>query len=535
MWRHGLPNNGPPRALMAGSCLLLCPVLILNAGWQGSYPTGNGSAFATNRTALQPQPSLAPQADQDVEVAPNDLPPPPRHVHLPLPLERHTGDLGDMVKRRAIRALVVIKPMSFFYDGGRPRGVMCEALEELQKFINKKLNPGTIKVVITFVPVRLDQLEAALTEGVGDLIAYDVAITEERSRRVAFSKPLHENAEQIIVTAPDFGPVSTLEELGGHEVYANPLTIYYENLQKVNASLRASGHEPIVIRAADPRLTNDDLIEMVNAGLIPATVTTRIRADLWSQVLKGIRPHPELVIASNVQVGMVMRKNNPHLKQLVDEFVESHAVGTSFGNTVLRRYLKNTKWVDQSTSKDRMARFRQLADIFRTYGRKYDIDYLLLAAQGYQESKLDQAVKSPAGAVGIMQVIPRYAAAQPINISNVKGNATANIHAGAKMLRHKVDRYFDDPAVDSLNRVLFALASYNAGPTRIAGLCKRAASEGLNPNVWFENVELVAAKAIGQETVNYVRNVYKYYVAYKLSQEHSNISQRETLSDALRS
>src|SRR5262249_45839165 len=191
MWRHGLPNTGPARALMAGSCLLLCPVLILNAGWQGSYPTGNGSAFATNRTALQPQPSLAPQADQDVEVAPNDLPPPPRHVHLPLPLERHTGDLGDMVKRRAIRALVVIKPMSFFYDGGRPRGVMCEALEELQKFINKKLNPGTIKVVITFVPVRLDQLEAALTEGVGDLIAYDVAITEERSRRVAFSKPLH--------------------------------------------------------------------------------------------------------------------------------------------------------------------------------------------------------------------------------------------------------------------------------------------------------------------------------------------------------
>ena len=503
---------------MPGACVLLSLVVILSAdGKQDPYPAGHGHAFATNRTATRPQPSLAPQGDQDVEVAPNDLPPPPRHVHLPLPLERHTGDLGDMVKRRAIRALVVIKPMSFFYDGGRPRGVMYETLEEFQKFANKKLNPGTIRVVVTFVPVRLDQLEAAVTEGVGDLIAYDVAITEERSRRVAFSTPMLENVQQIIVTSPDFGPVSTLEELGGREVYANPLTLYYENLQKVNASLRASSHEPIVIRASDPRLTNDDLIEMVNAGLIPATVTTRIRADLWSQVLKGIRPHPELVIAENVQVGMVMRKDNPHLKQLVDEFVTSHAVGTSFGNTVLRRYLKNTKWVDQSTSSDRMARFRQLADIFRTYGREYDIDYLLLAAQGYQESKLDQAVTSPAGAVGIMQVIPRYAAAAPINISNVKGDATANIHAGAKMLRQKVDRYFDDPAVDALNRVLFALASYNAGPTRIAGLRKRAAAAGLNPNVWFENVELVAAQAIGQETVNYVRNVYKYYVAYKLS------------------
>jgi membrane-bound lytic murein transglycosylase MltF len=468
------------------------------------------------------EPSVAsPQDDQDVEVAPNDLPSPTRDLHLPLPVDRHTGDLGDMVKRRAIRALVVINPIGFFYDGGLPRGVMFEALQEFQKLVNQKLKTGTIKVAVTFVPVRLDQLEAALTEGTGDLIAYEVAITPERSQRVAFSTPLHENVQQIIVTAPDFGPVSSLNDLGGREVYANPLTSYYQNLRKVNESLRASGHAPIIIRAADTRLSNDDLIEMVNAGLIPATVTTRNRAELWSQVLKGIRPNPGLVIAKNVPVAMVMRKNNPQLKQLVDEFVRSHAVGTSFGNTLLRRYLKNTKWVDQSTSKEGMVRFRKLDDIFTTYGRKYEIDHLLLAAQGYQESKLNQALRSPAGAVGIMQVIPRYAVASPINIPDVASSATANIHAGAKMLRHKVDTYFRDPAVDPLNRVLFTLASYNAGPSRIAGLRKRAAARGLNPNVWFENVELVAAQAIGQETVNYVRNVYKYYVAYKLSEKHT--------------
>jgi membrane-bound lytic murein transglycosylase MltF len=505
--------------------LLLCLALILTADCNGkTHPTAIAAA-ATNSTATPPESSAAPQPGEDLEVAPNDLPPPPRHVHLPLPRERHTDDLDHMVKRRAIRALVVINPIGFFYDRGLPRGLMYEGLEEFQKFINKKLNTGTIKVKVTFVPVRLDQLETALTEGMGDLIAYEVAVTEERSRRVAFSTPIRENLQQIIVTAPDFGPVSTLEELGGREVYVNPLTIYYKNLQKVNASLRASGHQPIIIRAADPRLTNDDLIQMVHAGLIPATVTTAIRAELWSQVLKGIRPHPELVIAKNVQVAMVMRKNNPRLKRAVDEFIGSHLVGTTFGNVLLRRYLKNTKWVEQSTSKERIARFHHLDEIFRTYGRQYDIDHLLLAAQGYQESKLNQSLKSPAGAVGIMQVIPRYAAASPINIRDVKSNPTANIHAGAKMLRHKVDRYFDDPAVDPLNRVLFALASYNAGPTRINRLRKRAASEGLNPNVWFENVELVAAQAIGQETVNYVRNVYKYYVAYRLSEGHSNIPQ----------
>lgn len=532
MWRRRQINTGFTGCLIAGSSLLLCLPLILSAGSaKETRPTETDNP-ALNSTATASDVRVPPQDGQDVEVAPNDLPPPTRHVRLPLPLQHHTGDLSDMVKRRAIRALVVVNPIGFFYERGLPRGLMYETLEEFQKFLNRKLNTGTIKVAVTFVPVRLDELETALTEGKGDLIAYEVAATPERSRRVAFSKPIRENVQQIIVTAPDFGPVSTLEGLGGREVYVNPVTIYYENLQKVNASLRASGHEPILIRSADPRLTNDDLIQMVNAGLIPATVTTRLRAELWSQVLKGIRLHPELAITKNVQVAMVMRKNNPHLKQLVDEFVGSHAAaGTSLGNTLLRRYLKNTKWVDQATSKEPMARFHHLDGTFRTYGRQYDIDYLLLAAQGYQESKLNQALQSPAGAVGIMQVIPRYAAAAPINVTDVKGNANANIHAGAKMLRHKVDRYFADPAVDPLNRVLFALASYNAGPNRIAGLRKRAESQGLNPNVWFENVELVAAQAIGQETVNYVRNVYKYYVAYKLSEDHSNTSP-STLSHA---
>ncbi|HEX7795375.1 MAG TPA: transporter substrate-binding domain-containing protein [Vicinamibacterales bacterium] len=516
-------RNDSSRAGISGICLLLWLALFLSPGCKKAAPGAEIAADQTDPAGAPSEPPVAlPQADQDVEVAPNDPPPPARDIHLPLPREQHTGDLGDMVKRRAIRALVVINPIGFFYDAGLPRGVMFEALQEFQKFVNKKLNTGTIKVAVTFVPVRFDQLEAALTEGTGDLIAYPVAITPERSQRVAFSSPLHENVQHIIVTAPDFGPVSSLEDLGGREVYANPLTSYYQNLQKANETLRASGHKPIVIRAADTRLSNDDLIEMVNAGLIPATVTTQNRAELWSQVLKGIKPNPKLVIAKNVQVAMVMRKNSPQLKALVDEFVGSHAVGTSFGNTLLRRYLQNTKWVDQATSTKHLAAFRNLDGSFRTYGRKYEIDYLLLAAQGYQESKLNQALKSPAGAVGVMQVIPRYAAASPINIPNVAGSATANINAGAKMLRHKVNRYFDDPAVDSFNRVLFALASYNAGPTRIAGLRKQTASQGLNPNLWFENVELVAARAIGQETVNYVRNVYKYYVAYKLSQSQTS-------------
>ena len=208
-----------------------------------------------------------------------------------------------------------------------------------------KLQTGKPGLTVTFIPMRIDQLEAALTEGLGDIIAYGVVITPDREKRVAFSTPILTDVTQIIVTGSSFGAVSTIADLGGKEVYANPLSTYYQNLQKANETLQKDGKPLIVVKAADKNLMDDDLVQMVNAGLIPATVTTKPRADLWSKVLDHIQPHPELVIASGAQLAWVMRKNNPQLKQLVDKFVESHSVGSSFGNTLLRRYLQNTKWV----------------------------------------------------------------------------------------------------------------------------------------------------------------------------------------------
>jgi membrane-bound lytic murein transglycosylase MltF len=469
------------------------------------------SAQVAKETPSAPTPSIP-------KVSPDDPPPPSNSVRLPINVERHTGDLDEIVKRGDVRALVILNPVGFFYESGVPRGVMYESLRDFQSFINEKLKTGANKVEVSFLPVRIDQLEAALMEGMGDIIAYAVTITSERARRVAFSTPIKKGVSQIIVTGPKYGAVSTFEGLAGKEVYVNPLTVYYDNLQKVNDSLRNSGNAPIVIKAADTNLTNDDLIQMVNAGLIPATVTTGMRADLWSKILDNIKPNPELVIASGAEFAWVMRKNNPRLKQVVDEFVDSHAAGTSFGNTLIRRYLKNADWVKDSTSKKQMEKYHALKAIFQKYAGQYDFDFLLLAAQGYQESGLNQAMKSPGGAVGIMQVIPKDAAASPINIPEVS-DAAGNIHAAAKMLRNIADKYFNDPEIDPFNRALFVLASYNAGPNRIAGLREQAKEQGLDPNVWFDNVELVVAKNIGQVTVMYVRNIYKYYVAYKLALE----------------
>ncbi|MFZ0795033.1 MAG: transporter substrate-binding domain-containing protein [Candidatus Korobacteraceae bacterium] len=494
------------------ACSLSALLFLIACGKQAEQPASTGTA--------------TPPAAPAVAVSSPDQPPAPSSATtFPPAFGRRTGDLDDMVKARNIRALVLLNPISFFYDKGQPRGAMYEALEEFQKFVNQKLKTGKLQVKVTFIPMRVDQIEAALAQGVGDVIAHGIIITPDREQRVAFSTPIQKDVTQIIVTNKDFGTVSSLADLGGKEVYANPLTTYYENLQKVNQTLQKEGKTQIVIKAADKNLMDDDLVQMVNAGLIPATATTKLRATLWSQVLDHLQPQPSLIIASGEQTAWVMRKDNPQFKQLVDEFVSSHAVGTSFGSTLLRRYLQNTKWVRNSTSAEEMKKFQTNLELFQKYSGEYSFDYLMIAAQGYQESLLDQSKKNPSGAVGIMQVIPKYAAASPINIPNV-GNADGNIHAGVKMLRNIDDTYFNDPKIDSLNKTLFVFASYNAGPNRIARLRKEAAAQGLDPNVWFNNVELVAAKDIGQETVTYVANIYKYYVAYKLTVEQRNQKQK---------
>ena len=446
-------------------------------------------------------------------------------ITLPTPFGRSTDDLDAMLKRRNIRALVMINPVAFFYRNGQPMGATYEGLRELESTINQKLKTGALKVKVTFIPMRPDQLEPALMQGVGDFVAAALVVTPERQQRVAFTVPLQTNVKQVIVTGPGFGTVSSLEDLGGKQIYVNPLAVNYQSLQELSSRLQKEGKPPIVIKAADKQLEEDDLVQMVNAGLIPATVTRDSRAKLWSQVLPHLTVHWDLVIASGEQTAMVVRKNNPQLKQLLDEFIGSHGLGTSFGNTLLRRYLQNTKWVRNSTTPEEMKKFEALSALFKQYASQYDFDYLMIMAQGYQESLLDQNKRNPSGAVGIMQVIPKYAAASPINVPNVAtpGN---NVLAGVKMLRNIEDRYFNDPKLDPVDRTLMAFASYNAGPNRIARLRDEAGRQGLDPNKWFGNVELMVAKDVGQETVTYVGNVYKYYIAYKFAAEQTEADKR---------
>jgi membrane-bound lytic murein transglycosylase MltF len=214
------------------------------------------------------------------------------------------------------------------------------------------------------------------------------------------------------------------------------------------------------------------------------------------------------------EIAWAFRQDSPKLKAVVNEFVKDHKKGTLMGNILLKRYLRDNKYVKNSTTQKEMDRFRSMVTLFEKYADQYDFDYLMVGAQAYQESGLDQSKRSPAGAVGVMQLLPATAADPNVGIADIE-KLDKNIHAGTKYLRFIVDRYFKDEQMDDVNKMLFAFASYNAGPARVSGLRDKAAKMGLDPNVWFHNVEVVAAKEIGRETVQYVSNIYKYYIVYR--------------------
>jgi membrane-bound lytic murein transglycosylase MltF len=440
---------------------------------------------------------------------------------LPKNFGHFTGDWDQIVKRGVLRVLVVTTRSGFFYDKGRPRGAIAEEIEEFANVTNKKLKTGAKKFTVVYLPMPPGQLLGALNDGVGDIACTGIIITPEREKLVDFTIPVVRDVKLIAVTSKSAPAIHNIDDLSGKEIYVNSITVAKAELDRVDQQLKQAGKPGIDIKLVDPNLTEEDLLEMVNAGLIPATVTFNYRAQLWSKAFPNLVPTPA-VLKDDGQIGWAMRKGSPQLKAVMDDFVKTHGQGSTFGNMMLRRYLSDTKWIKNSTSEAEFKKFETYVKFFQKYAAEYNFDYLMLAAQGYQESMLNQDRVSPRGAVGIMQVLPQYASANPINIPNVR-DPENNIHAGAKMLAQITKTYFNDPGIDQMNKTLFTFASYNAGQNRIVRLRKETQDEGLDPNKWFGNVELVVAKDIGQETVQYVSNIYKYYVAYKMALEQRKI------------
>jgi len=439
---------------------------------------------------------------------------------LPLP-KPSFGDFDEMRKRRVIRILVCNNRMLYFLDRGRELGIDKEFATAFEQWLNKKYKTKSLKIGVALVPVSRDKLLSSLNEGLGDIAAGAQTITPERQKLVDFATPVAVGVKEVVVTGPSAPALASLDDLAGKSILIRKSSSYYTHLSAISDGMKARGLAPIDLQPADEDLEDGDLLEMVDAGLLPYAVVDRYKGRFWCQIYPSLKVREDLVVNDGGSIAWAIRKNSPLLQAEIDDFMQTHKIGTSFGNTVLFRYLKRTKELKNATSDAEMAKFQRLAGFFRKYGDQYRFDDLMMMAQGYQESQLDQSRRSPRGAVGVMQMLPSTAADPLIGIKGIDKDAEKNISAGIKYMALLRDKYLDDPTITDKNKVLMTFAAYNAGPGNLNKFRRLAEKSGLNPNLWFNNVEIAASRIVGQETVQYVSNIYKYYVAYELSRQRA--------------
>jgi membrane-bound lytic murein transglycosylase MltF len=350
--------------------------------------------------------------------------------------------------------------------------------------------------------------------------AGSVTMTPARLKRFDFTTPTFSNVNQVFVTGPGAPELRSLDDLAGRTVQVRRGQSSYEHLIALNERFQhpdppRRALRPIRIQLLPDELESEDVLDMVDVGLVPIALSQEWLANIWARHLPNLRVHHDLVLHEATQLGWAMRPQSPKLKAVLDEFVAS-GQAKSLSRILLSRAEANERRLHNAAGRNAMKRFEATIELFRKYAQEYRFDYLMLAAQSYQESRLDQNAKSAVGAIGIMQVMPATGAEMRVgDIHRIE----PNIHAGTKYLDRLMHNYFGDAKFDEQNRNLFAFAAYNAGPGNISKVRARASAEGVNPDVWFNQVEHVAARRLGQETVKYVRNVFKYYVAYKLAQQ----------------
>lgn len=429
------------------------------------------------------------------------------------------GDFDAMLERRTIRVLVPYSRTLYFSDQGHERGLTAELVRDFERYLNKTYAKrlGNRPLTIYIIPTTRDRLLPDVEAGLGDIAAGNLTETEERLKLVDFAAPRHQKpVREVVVTGLRAPVLKHLSDLAGKTVHVRKSSSYYESLIALNNSLRRTGKAPVRLVLLPDEVEDEDAMEMVNAGLLSIVVVDDWKAKMWAQILPHVSVRYDLVLRNEGYTGWAFRKNSPLLRRALDDFDINYMKKLGIAEYRLKQYMRRFSQITNNTKRAEYKRFEQTLRIFEQYGKDYHFDPLMLAAQGFQESRLNQNARSHVGAIGIMQIMP--ATGKELNVGDIRV-MTHNIHAGAKYMDLLMTRYFPGAHFSDADRPLFAFASYNAGPGNIAKMRAEAEERGLNPDKWFNNVEIVVAEEIGIETTTYVRNIFKYYTAYRLLQE----------------
>ncbi|MEZ5866714.1 MAG: lytic transglycosylase F [Geminicoccaceae bacterium] len=330
------------------------------------------------------------------------------------------GDLDGIAERRLLRVLTTFSKTGYFLDGLTQRGSTYELMQAFEKFLNHELKTKkALPVRILMVPVDRDTLLPALAAGHGDIAAANLTITPERQATVDFADPLFAKAREVVVSGPAAGELASLDDLAGTTVHLRASSSYWASVERLNEDLAARGLEPIGLDAVDGNLEDEDLLEMVAAGILPWLVVDEHKAVLWVDIIPGLTLHDDLVLREDAAIAWALRKDTPQLAEMVNRFIRTVQKGTATGNILFKRYYAENEWIRDPHATEDFARFQAAADLFRKYGDAYGFDWLMLAAQGYQESRIDQSLRSPAGAIGVMQILPSTAADPNVGIDDI--------------------------------------------------------------------------------------------------------------------
>lgn len=422
--------------------------------------------------------------------------------------ERIRADLDAIRERRVLRVLTRNSASTYFIWRGEIRGFEYDLARRFADELGVRLE-------VVVAPSRA-ALIPWLLEGRGDLIAAGLTILPEREKRgIAFSRPYHRVFETVVARPGD--PVARPEDLAGRRVVVRRSSSYWSTLER----LRAQGIA-LELQAAPEYLETEEVVERVGEGRYALTV-----AD--SHILALVRTWRTDVRAAfrlggPVRHGWAVRATDRKLLATVNRFLAKEYRST-FYNVIYERYFGNQPHV-RDRAVERATRSGVLSpydDLARGIGDELGIDWRLLVAQMYQESRFEPEARSSAGALGLLQLMPRTA--QELGVDDLS-DPEAGLRAGARYLRLLYDRFEDH--VPEEERWWFALAAYNAGYGHVRDGQRLARARELDPTRWFGHVERAlpllarrqyyATARFGycrcSQTVHYVRAVRDRYRAY---------------------
>ena len=426
--------------------------------------------------------------------------------------ELFTDDLDGIRAREVIRVITRNSPASYFVWRGQLRGFEYELTREMSRQLD-------LHVEMVVPPPEADLIDWLLA-GKGDMIAASLAITEERKNRgVAFTDPYHQAIELLVMRHDD--PLRSIADLDGRRVIVNPGTSYWRTAER----LRESGIN-VAIEPPPVPLGTDEIISRVADGEFDLTIADSHIAALemaWRDDVVA-----DIALGDPVDHGWAVRSESPSLLAALNSFIDKEYRGL-FYNVVYERYFSSNAGQPPLPLEARAEEGLCPWDgLVRTYSSTYGFDWRLVVALMFQESRFDPEARSPNGALGLMQMLPRTAG--QLGFSALHDPETG-IHAGVKYLAWLRDRFENDLSVH--DRTWFALAAYNAGYGHVQDARRLATQLGLDRDRWFSNVEramLLLSRpdyaqsarygyCRGAEPVAYVRTIRDRFAAYSRTAE----------------